>query len=74
MRKVFILIILSMFPLHLCQANTKIEIKYKIGEEIVTNLDILDEKKYLVFLKQLIIKSKSELILNLVSNIILFFF
>ena len=40
-----------MFPLHLCQANTKIEIKYKIGEEIVTNLDILDEKKYLVFLR-----------------------
>ena len=51
MRKVFILIILSMFPLYLCQANTKIEIKYKIGEEIVTNLDILDEKKYLVFLR-----------------------
>ncbi len=51
MRKIFILIILLMFPLHLCQANTKIEIKYKIGEEIVTNLDILDEKKYLVFLR-----------------------
>ena len=56
MRKIFILIILLMFPLHLCQANTKIEIKYKIGEEIVTNLDILDEKKYLVFLRPNLVK------------------
>ena len=51
MRKVFIVIILSIIPWHLCQANTKIEIKYKVGDEIVTNLDILDERKYLVFLR-----------------------
>ena len=51
MKKVFILIVLSVIPWNLCQANSKIEIKYKIGEEIVTNLDILDEKKYLVFLR-----------------------
>ena len=51
MRKVFILIILSIIPWHLCQANSKIEIKYKVGDEIVTNLDILDERKYLVFLR-----------------------
>ena len=51
MRKVFILMIISIMPWQLCQANSKIEIKYKIGEEIVTNLDILDERKYLVFLR-----------------------
>ena len=51
MRKIFILIILSFIPWHLCQANSKIEIKYKVGDEIVTNLDILDERKYLVFLR-----------------------
>ena len=51
MRKVFILVILSIIPWHLCQANSKIEIKYKVGDEIVTNLDILDERKYLVFLR-----------------------
>ena len=51
MRKLIILIILSIIPWHLCQANSKIVIKYKIGDEIVTNLDILDERKYLVFLR-----------------------
>jgi len=51
MKKVIILIILSIIPWHLCQADSKIEIKYKIGDEIVTNLDILDERKYLVFLR-----------------------
>ena len=51
MRKLIILIILSIIPWHVCQANSKIVIKYKIGDEIVTNLDILDERKYLVFLR-----------------------
>ena len=51
MRIAIILIILSITPWHLCQANSKIEIKYKVGDEIVTNLDILDERKYLVFLR-----------------------
>ena len=51
MKKVFALIILLTISYHPCQAGTKIEIKYKIGEEIVTNIDILDEKKYLVFLR-----------------------
>ena len=51
MRKVIILIILSVIPYNFYQANLKIEVKYKIGDEIVTNLDILDEIKYLVFLR-----------------------
>jgi len=51
MRKVVLLIILLIIPWHFCQAKSQIEIKYKIGDEIVTNLDILDERKYLVFLR-----------------------
>ena len=31
--------------------NAKIKIKYKIGDEIITNIDILNEKKYLIFFK-----------------------
>jgi len=45
------LIILSIIPLKVCQGSSKIEIRYKIGDEIVTNLDIIDERKYLIFLR-----------------------
>ena len=31
--------------------NAKIQIKYKIGDEIITNFDISEEKKYLIFLR-----------------------
>ena len=31
--------------------KTEIKIKYKIGEEILTNIDIFDEKNYLIFLR-----------------------
>ena len=31
--------------------NAKIQIKYKIGDEIITNFDISEEKKYLLFLR-----------------------
>ncbi|MDC3049392.1 hypothetical protein OA168_00380, partial [Candidatus Pelagibacter sp.] len=31
--------------------NAKIQIKYKIDDEIITNFDILEEKKYLLFLR-----------------------
>ncbi len=48
MRTIFTLIILFFFYSEL---NAKVEIKYKIGEEIITNIDILNEKKYLVFLR-----------------------
>ena len=29
----------------------KIEIKYKIGNEVITNIDIENESKYLIFLR-----------------------
>ena len=31
--------------------NAQIKIEYKIGDEIVTNIDILDEINYLIFLR-----------------------
>ncbi len=46
------LIIFFIFLLLLTKESlAKIQIKYKIDNEIVTNIDILDEKKYLVFLR-----------------------
>ena len=45
-----ILILIFLFFSHL-NLSAKINIKYKIGDEIITNIDILNEKKYLVFLR-----------------------
>ncbi len=47
--KVYIIIfIITFFP---ALAIGKIEIKYKIGEQIITNIDILNETNYLLFLR-----------------------
>ena len=43
-----LVIIIFIFPQKIYGA---IEIKYKIDEEIITNIDILNEKKYLIFLR-----------------------
>ena len=51
MKKLWILFILAISNLQPCMAYSKIEIKYKIDNEIITNLDILEEKKYLIFLR-----------------------
>ncbi len=67
MKRVFVLMILSIMPWHLCLAKSKIEIRYKIGEEIVTNLDILDERKYLVFLRPNL-KGLSEKELSIIAE------
>ena len=45
-----ILIVLISFSKH-SNSSIKIDIKYKIDNEIITNLDILNEKKYLIFLR-----------------------
>ena len=51
MRRLWIIIIIALCTLQTCIAYSKIEIKYKIDNEIITNLDILEEKKYLIFLR-----------------------
>ena len=45
-----IIILLLILSVHISSnARATIEIKYKIGEEIITNFDILNEQKYLIF-------------------------
>ena len=47
--KIYILtFVITLFPAF---AMGNIEIKYKIGEQIITNIDILNEKNYLIFLR-----------------------
>ena len=44
----------------------KIKIKYKIDDEIITNIDILNEKNYLIFLRPNLKKlSDKEIIKNI---------
>ena len=46
-----LLIILVILNFQIVLSEEKIKIKYKVGEEIITNVDILDEKNYLIFLR-----------------------
>ena len=56
--KVYIItFIIFIFP-NLVKA--KVEIKYKIGEQIITNIDILNEKNYLLFLNNNLKNLKSK--------------
>ncbi len=58
--KIILFILSILFYSNLSQAN--IEIKYKIGENIITNIDILNEQNYLIFLRPDINKlSKKEI-------------
>ena len=46
------LIILSLAIFFINQTiQAQIKIKYKIGEEIITNIDIINERQYLIFLR-----------------------
>ena len=77
MLKVYILILVIIFSNKLYALNSKIEIKLKIDEEIITNLDIKNEKKYLIFLrpqlsslpeKELLKISKNSLIKEIIKK------
>ncbi len=47
-KKIFFSFFILVIPF---TSNANIIIKYKIGDEIITNIDILNEKKYLTFLR-----------------------
>ena len=49
MNKLLYYLIIFLFILFPNISIGKIEIKYKIGDEIITNIDILNEKNYLFF-------------------------
>ena len=55
----------------LCFANTNatnIKIKYKINDKIITNLDIINEKKYLIFLRPNLENIPENEVLKLCEN------
>ena len=47
---------------------SQIQIKYKVDEEIITNLDILNEEKYLIFLRPSLNKLPQEEIVKISTN------
>ena len=50
------------------EINAKVNIKYKVGDQIITNLDILDEKNYLIFLRPELKEISEKEILKLSEN------
>ena len=51
MKRSFIILLLILTVPISSNVRATIEIKYKIGDEIITNFDILNEQKYLIFLR-----------------------
>ena len=51
MKKLNYLIFFLFFITLNFSANSKILIKYKVDDEIITNIDIIDEKNYLLFIR-----------------------
>ena len=47
---------------------SQIQIKYKVDEEIITNIDILNEEKYLIFLRPSLNKLPQEEIVKISTN------
>ena len=47
---------------------SQIKIKYKIGDEIVTNIDILNERNYLIFLRPELNKLSDKELINISEN------
>ena len=66
-KKIFIYVFFFIF-LFLDISYSKIQIKYKIDDQIITNIDIIDEKNYLIFLKPNLAKLSEEEILKISLN------
>ncbi len=63
------LIILSLIIFLINQAlQAQIKIKYKIGEEIITNIDIINERQYLIFLRPELKNLSNNEILEISKN------
>ena len=67
--RVLILILLILFQFD--TLNAKIIVKFKVGDEIVTNIDIFNEKKYLIFLRPDLENLKEEELINLAERSII---
>ena len=64
-KKIFFIFFINLF---LANASAEIEIKYKIGDEIITNFDILNEKNYLIFLRPSLKNLSTDEILKISEN------
>ena len=63
MKKIKVFVIFIIILIFNSKANSQIEIKFKVGEEIITNIDVKNEMNYLVFLRPNLGKiSENELI------------
>ncbi|OCW83836.1 hypothetical protein AKH18_00010 [Pelagibacteraceae bacterium GOM-A4] len=63
MKKIKIFVIFIIILIFNSKANSQIEIRFKVGEEIITNIDVKNEMNYLVFLRPNLGKiSENELI------------
>ena len=51
MSKIYLIFFIILFSNKLYALNNEVVIKFKIGREIITNLDIKNEKNYLIFLR-----------------------
>ena len=63
-----IVVISIFFVLNSFFAEANIKIKYKIGTEIITNIDILNEKDYLIFLRPSLKNLPEDEILKISEN------
>ena len=50
MNKLFIIILITIISISNAQSKTSIKVLYKINDQIITNIDLENEKKYLTFL------------------------
>ena len=64
-KKIFFIFFINLF---LTNSSAEIEIKYKIGDEIITNFDILNEKNYLIFLRPSLKNLSTDEILKISEN------
>ena len=67
MLKIYVLIFFLIFFKNSI-SYSQIQIKYKIDEEIITNIDILNERKYLIFLRPSLNKLPQEEMIKISTN------
>ncbi len=65
MQNIFKVFFVFLICINNITAEAKIEIKYKVGEEIITNMDIINEKNYLIFLRPRLGELSNEEILKI---------
>ena len=68
MRNIFLIISIFIFFFNINQTHSKILIKYKIGDKIITNKDIINERNYLIFLRPGLKELSNEEIMKISIN------